>query len=90
MKTVTISKAMSELKSMVDYSLDSHEEINIATDNGSVILLPQEDYESMKETLNLLMDKKSLKALLDGHEDRSQGKRPKSLSVEDVFSDLQN
>ena len=53
-------------------------------------MLPQEDYESMQETLRLLMDKNSLRALLDGHNVREKGLIPKSYSVEDVFSDLYN
>jgi len=51
-------------------------------------MLPQDDYESMMETLRLLEDKKSLKALLDSHTLRDQGKEVVSYSVEEVFSDL--
>ena len=39
-------------------------------------MIPQEDYEAMQETLKLLSDKQSFKALLDSHETRKKGKYP--------------
>jgi len=88
MKTMTIEQADKDVSSIINYALKTHDEVNIATNQGSVIILPQEDYESMQETLRLLADKKSLIALLNGHSDREKGLVPKSHSVEDVFSDL--
>jgi len=88
MKTVTIEQLNNDMSSIINYSLTTHDEVNIATNTGSVIILPQEDYESMQETLRLLMDKKSLTALLEGHKNRDEGNILKSQSVKDVFSDL--
>lgn len=90
MKTVTIEQAMTDLIDMIKNSLKTREEISIATNDGAVIILPQEDYESMQETLKLLMDKKSLHALLKAQSEREDGIIPKSYDVEDVFDDLQN
>jgi PHD/YefM family antitoxin component YafN of YafNO toxin-antitoxin module len=90
MKTVTIEKAVRNLDAMIEDALNSHEEINIATDRGAVVMIPQEDYEAMRETLRLLEDKKSLQALLESHWLRDQGEIPEGYSVEDVFSDLQD
>ncbi len=90
MKTVTIEQAMTDLINMIKDSLKTREEISIATNDGAVIILPQEDYESMQETLKLLMDKKSLRALLKAQNEREDGIIPKSYDVEDVFDDLQN
>ncbi|WP_428356103.1 hypothetical protein [Methyloprofundus sp.] len=53
-------------------------------------MIPQEDYEAMQETLKLLSDKQSFKALLDSHETRKKGKIPQSHSIKDIFCDLQN
>jgi len=88
MKTVTIEQASIDLISMIDYSLKTREEINIATKNGAVIILPQEDYEAMQETLRLLMDKRSFQALIDGQKERLEGRIPKSYSFEEIFNDL--
>jgi len=75
---------------MIRYSLENHDEINIATPEGGVILLPQKDYEEMLETLRLLADKKSLRALLESHKARDEHKKLENYSIEDVFGDLQN
>ncbi len=70
MRTITFEEANSDMLSTINYSLDNHEEINIATSKGAVVIIPQDDYESMQETLRLLQDTKSLKALLDSHNNR--------------------
>ena len=88
MKTITIEQANADFQKIINYSLTTHDEVNIASDKGAVIIIPQEDYEAMQETLRLLSDKQSLKALLDGHEARKKGKKIKSYTVKDVFSDL--
>jgi len=88
MRTITLNQASLELSKFINYSLETKEEINIASDNGAVILLPQVDYESMIETLRLISDKKSLKALLESHGIRDGGDEPKAYSISEVFSDL--
>lgn len=90
MKTVTIGQLNNDISSIINYSLSTHDEVNIATDNGAVIIIPQEDYDSMQETLRLLMDKKSLSALLQNHRDRDNQDLPSSYTIKEVFSDLQN
>ena len=64
MKTVTIEQFHKNISSMIDYSLKTHDEVNIATNQGAVIVLPQEDYDAMQETLRLLMDKKIIKCII--------------------------
>lgn len=88
MRTITLNQASLDLSKFINYSLETKEEINIASDHGAVVLLPQEDYESMLETLRLISDKKSLKALLESHSIRDGGGEPKTYSVGEVFSDL--
>lgn len=39
-------------------------ETAIVSDRGAVILVPQDEFESMRETLRLLSDPRALKALL--------------------------
>jgi len=90
MKTITYKQANSNLIEHINYSLSTHEEVNIASENGAIIMIPQTDYESMQETLRLLSDKKSLKALLESHEYRDNNVEMESYSIEEVFSDIQN
>jgi len=58
MKTITLEQVNQDLISHINYTLDTHEEVNIASSNGVIIMIPQIDYESMQETLRLLSDKK--------------------------------
>jgi PHD/YefM family antitoxin component YafN of YafNO toxin-antitoxin module len=90
MKTVTLEQAVSDLREMIKDALHSKEAITIATEDGAVTILPEEEYTSMQETLKLLGDKKSLNALLTSHQDRDSGYIAESYSVEDVFDDLQD
>lgn len=88
MKTITVNQASQNLLKHINYSLKDHEEISIASENGAVVMISQTDYEAMKETLKLLSDKKSLRALVDSHYERDMGNEPESYSVEEVFSDI--
>ena len=88
MRTITVDQAKKDFLSMIDYALRTREEINIATNKGAVVLIPEEEYEAIQETLRLLADKKSLQALLEGHRYREKGEKSKSAGIEDVFGDL--
>lgn len=48
----------------------------------------QEEWGNSSDTLNLLRDKRSLQALLDGHKSRAAGEKPDGLSFEEAFPDL--
>lgn len=88
MTTYTIENLKLNIDPIISYSLKSHDEIHVASNEGSVVIIPENDYEVMKETLYLLSDKKSLSALLEGHNNRDKKIKQKSYSMEDVFSDL--
>ncbi len=60
MKTVTLEQAVTDLREMIKDALQSKEAITIATEEGAVTILPEEEYASMKETLKLLADKGDL------------------------------
>jgi len=90
MLSITLENANSNLSNMVYHALDSSEEITIASNRGAVVMIAQDDYNAMQETLRLLSDKKSLKALLDSHQVRDNGELIKSYSVLEVFNDLQD
>jgi len=88
MKTVTLESAQREFVHLINQCLDNREELNIASSRGAVILIPEDDYEAMQETLRLLCDKKSLKALLESHFKRDEGKLSKTWSMQEVFADV--
>lgn len=88
MKTVTLETAIQDFTHLIEYCLDTREELNIASPKGAVILIPQDDYESMMETLRLLSDKTSLKALLESHYLRDQNILPKTWTMREVFCDV--
>ncbi|HNZ28209.1 MAG TPA: hypothetical protein PKK13_13375 [Spirochaetota bacterium] len=88
MVTYTIDKARTNLKTIIKQTIDSHEEVNIASDIGGVVMLSENDYDAMKETLKLVFDKKSLISLLESHKNRDNGIVQKSYSIEEVFHDL--
>ena len=90
MRTVTLNQAVTDLKKMIKDTLNNKDVITISTEDGAVTILPQEDYESMQETLKLLTDKKSLQALLKGHQGRNAGYVADSYILEDIFDDIQD
>lgn len=73
-KTLSITKAREQLTSLVekaDRLLDEY----IITVNGipSAALISAAEYESWKETLDILSDKKLLKSIKEGEEDFKKG-----------------
>lgn len=54
MNTITISEARSNLYKLAEKTLDSHEPITVTTKHGNVVILSQEDFESIQETLYIL------------------------------------
>lgn len=88
MKTVTLDTAVTNLQHIIADTLSNQEETIIVTNNGSVVMIDKQNWESIIETLRLLKDKKSLKALLEGHKQRLKKGKPKGKSVKKVFNDL--
>ena len=87
MVSVTLNNAVGNLPKIIADTISNQEETVIVTDDGAVVMLSQENWDGMLETLRLLKDKRSLKALLDGQTRRkqeiNQGKSP-----EEIFYDL--
>ena len=54
MKTITVSKARADLYKLLDQASDSHEPIQISGKRGNAILISEEDWRSIQETLYLL------------------------------------
>jgi PHD/YefM family antitoxin component YafN of YafNO toxin-antitoxin module len=83
-----LQEASSNLPHIVEETLKNCDETLIVSDWGTVIMIDQDYWEEIPETLRLLRDKKSLAALLDGHQQRDKGFIPAGKTISEVFNDL--
>ena len=56
MKTVTTEHAKAELSRLVRQSVKGHEAFRITHEDGEAVLLSREDYDTLMETLEILID----------------------------------
>ncbi len=87
MQTLTLNNAKTNFKQLVNDTLINQEETLIVGEMGSVILMDYKNWQSIIETLNLLKDKTSLNALLEGHKHRNNNKEI-GKTINEVFYDL--
>jgi PHD/YefM family antitoxin component YafN of YafNO toxin-antitoxin module len=90
MNAVSLKQAINILPELVHKTIMNCEETVIVSDDGAVVLIDQREWESILETVRLLQDKISLKALLDGHKTRDTGNSLKAVTVQEAFYDLQS
>lgn len=90
MNTITLQKASKNLSQIVNNTIKNNEETVIVSDDGSVVLINQYEWENMKETISILNDETSLKALVEGHRDRLQNNPIKAKTIKEAFYDLLN
>jgi len=70
MQAVLYSQARNNLRSIINQVCDNFEEFIITTkERQSVVLISQDEYNSMKETLYLLSSKNNRERLLDAVEE---------------------
>ena len=74
MTTLTASQARQGLFDLLKKSVRGHVPIKITSKTGDVVLLSQEDYESLLETLELLSTPGMLKSIREAREDIKQGR----------------
>ena len=90
MNTITVREASVNLPSVIEQTINNYDETVIVSEQGTVVMVAESYWESMQETLRLLQDKRSLKALLDGHRQRETGQPIQAKTVDEVFGDLQS
>ncbi len=78
MTTLTATRARQELFDLVKKSIRGHVPIRITSKDGNAMLVSEEDYESLLETLELLSTPGMLKSIREAKEDIRRG-RTKSL-----------
>jgi len=87
MEVMSISKARSRLSELHRQIVCNHEQVILTHKSGNTVLISMDEWESYRETLRLLNDKKTLKALVQSFEDHDAGKSV-GKSAEEVFSDM--
>lgn len=88
MKTVALSKARSNLFKLRKDVVKNHEEVILTHKDGNTVMVSEEDWNLLLETLFILKDKKALVSLRRSLTSRKAGVKPKGISVEKAFSDL--
>ena len=83
MKTVTATEARRQLFKLLKGSVRGHRQFRIRHKDGDAIILSQEDYESLLETLELLSTPGFLKSIRRA---RGEIARGETYSLEEVFS----
>jgi PHD/YefM family antitoxin component YafN of YafNO toxin-antitoxin module len=86
MNTILLENAEKNLKNIIAKTINDNDETVIVSEDGSVVLLTEAEWENVKETLRLFNDKKSLTALLHSHSLRDEGKEPEGRSIEEIFA----
>jgi PHD/YefM family antitoxin component YafN of YafNO toxin-antitoxin module len=65
--TYTIDIAKENFVDIVNNTIDNSKTTIISTSKGSVVMIDQNEWSSIQESIKLLNDKRALKSLLKGH-----------------------
>ena len=88
MRTVTVDQAGADLKAIIQRAIIDKDETVIASIDGAVVVLDENEWSNIKETLRLFSDKQSLSALLESHAIRERSQKPKGITPEEAFKDV--
>jgi PHD/YefM family antitoxin component YafN of YafNO toxin-antitoxin module len=88
MRTVTLDQAGADLKAIIQQTIRDKDETVIASSDGAVVVLDENEWLNIKETLRLFTDKQSLSALMESHAIRERGEKPKGITPEEAFKDV--
>ncbi len=66
MYNTNITNARSNLYNLVNMAINDNEPINIVTKNGNAVIISENDYNALLETLYLSNDPKVKKEIIDG------------------------
>lgn len=88
MKTVTLNTAVQNLPELIKQTLDNQEETIISTNDGAVVMVEQKEWNSMLEHINILKDKRGMRAILETIEE-DEADNFTSQNIEEVVHELQ-
>ena len=66
MKTITVTKARQNLYRLLDEAADSHEPIQITGKRANAVLMSEEDWRSIQETVYLLSIPGMRQSIMEG------------------------
>jgi len=66
LKTLNVTQARQNIYNLVDDTIEHHEPIQISSKKGNVILISENDFNSIQETLYLLSIPGMRETLIDG------------------------
>ncbi len=84
MKSITASKARSELFNLLKMTIRGHRQVRITSKEGSVVLMSENDYENLIETLELLSIPGFKKSIQEADMEIDKGE---TYSIDEVFSE---
>lgn len=87
MDALSISEGRKRLFELRDRVVSNHDQIILTHKMGNMVLISMDEWESYQETLLLLRDKETIKALVRSFEDHDMEKS-NGKGIEEVFSDL--
>ena len=87
MNAITINNALIDFPKLIENTVNNFEKTVIVSDTGAVVLIAQSEWNNIMETIKLLQDKQSLKALIEGHNMRIKGKNSDSKTIQQSFYD---
>ncbi len=82
MVRMSATKARTEFFSLLKKSIKEHEPVGIHTREGDAVLISEEDYESLMETLELLSTPGLAKSIAKA---RKEIERGETYSIDEVF-----
>ncbi len=68
MYNTNITNARANLYNLVNMAIDDSEVININTKNGNALLISEDDYNSLLETIYIMQDKETMNAIKESKE----------------------
>ena len=82
MRTMSATEARSNFFEMIQNAVKGHRQFRIVSKRGDVVVLSEEDYENLLETLELLSTPGVLKGVRKAKQDIKKGR---TYSLEEVF-----
>ena len=82
MKTVTVTSARSNLFNLIKKTITEHRQFRVVSRGGGAVLLSENDYDNLIETLELLSTPGLLKSIRKAKREIRKGQ---TYSMKDVF-----
>lgn len=84
MKTLTATEARSDLFNVIKKVVKGHRQFRVTSKQGGVIVVSEDDYESLLETLELLSTPGVLKGIRKAKQEIKKGQ---TYSMKEVFGE---